>query len=164
MRRVPHAYTVEYCRPKDGRPGSHNWNPEDYESDAWYDKWCSASLLRHEGEIYRCGTTASVYYEGMGILPEEVFQRYEHGRSEFAVEVPGTEVDMMAIMQACFHDVRNHVHRRRQHVHNLERISELGTKPAAELSDYQLKSLAEARDRVAKWVPRKESDPDAAHG
>ena len=97
--------SFEYCRPNPEKnfKGSHDWDPAKYETDEWYDSWSGGTLLRHEGKIFRCGSVSSCYYEGIErVLPEEVFQRYEYGRQQFAIEVPGGVVKQMEIMQGIF--------------------------------------------------------------
>lgn len=61
-----------------------------YETDAWMEEWSHDSILRADGKIYRCGTAAVCYYEGMkrAGVPDEAFKRYEQGDHAFACRVP----------------------------------------------------------------------------
>jgi hypothetical protein len=118
--------SFEYCRPKPEKnlSGSHDWDEADYETDAWYDKWSGGTLLRHDGEIYRAGSTASCYYEGIvPILPREVFVRYEHGLKNFAVEVPGDTLRQMKIMQWIVRSAQKFVQARRDRAYDLESLA-----------------------------------------
>lgn len=148
--------SFEYQRPKPERdfPGSHNFDETDYESDAWYSKWSGATLLRADGEIYRCGSTSPVYYEGIDdILPQEVFQRYERGRTEFAVEIPGNRLQLMQVMQGVVRSVEKTVFARRRHEHDVEDKARYEAKIAAgeTLSEFAQKDLTEIRLRLEAW-------------
>lgn len=143
----------EYRGPKPERdlPAHQGFKEEDYETDAWYDDWTSATLLRTEGEIYRCGTTSSVYYEGIGrIIPAETFQRYEHGRSEFAIEVSGREIEMMQIMRATVRSAEKFVQARREVERDIEDYKTYSAKDPSELTDYWKKRLGEITERLQK--------------
>jgi len=102
--------SYEYCKTH------RDFDPAKYETDAWFDSWGHDTLLRVDGEIYRCGTTHPVYYEGMAEagVPRDVFQRYEHGRQNFAVEVRGGSVSMMHIMEAVCASVQRTILDRRE--------------------------------------------------
>jgi hypothetical protein len=102
----------EYCGPKPDRglPAHKGFREEDYETDAWYDDWTSDTLLRVDGKIYRCGTTSAVYYEGINaVAPCQVWQRYEHGRTEFAIEIQGEEIELMGAVRAVVRSAKSFV-------------------------------------------------------
>jgi hypothetical protein len=143
--------SYDYCK-------THSdFDPAKYETDAWFDNWSHDTLLRMGGEIYRCGTTHPVYYEGMdgAGVPRSVFQRYEHGRRDFAVQVYGATLDMMQIMRAVCGSVQNTIRERRDLNRAVERHAELSALPT--LTPYQEKDLREAVERMRAA----DIDPDA---
>lgn len=136
----------EYLRPKPERdfPGSHNFDESHYETDEWYSKWSRGTILRHDGNIYRAGSTFAGYYEGIeDLLPEEVFVRYEHGRQNFAVEVPGGILRQMEIMQWVVRSVQKVVQDRRQRQRDLESLEQYRVQLSEgdELTEYQQKKF-----------------------
>jgi len=145
--------SFEYCRPKPERdpplPGSHDWDEADYETDAWYAKWGHSTLLRVDGKMYSCGSTFDGYYEGIDrVAPKEVFQRYEYDRSEFCVEVPGTEIEMMRIMRATVRSAQKFVQARREVKRDIEDYKNYSAKDPSELTDYWKKRLGEITERL----------------
>ena len=57
-----------------------------YTTDEWFSSWCNDNILRAEDTIFRVPGTDSVYCEGINTLAVPLnYQRYEHGRSEFAL-------------------------------------------------------------------------------
>ncbi len=111
--------SYEYCKT------SRDFDPAKYETDEWFRSWSSSTLLRHDGKIYRCGTTNSVYYEGMSNagVPSEAFQRYEDNRPLFAVEVNGGVVELLRVMRSVLDAVQHEVHERRRAAYEAERAS-----------------------------------------
>ena len=75
------------ARAYDSMSKDKDFDPSLFESDAWLEGWSHDTILRDGEAIYLCGTTSWCYYEGMDILPHEVFQRYEHGSKAFAAPV-----------------------------------------------------------------------------
>lgn len=148
--------SYEYQRPKPEKnlSGSHNFDEAHYETDAWYSKWSSGSILRDEGEIYRAGSTASCYYEGIErILPAEVFVRYERGLQSFAVEVPGSTVPrLMSIMQSVVQSAQKYVMDERRRKEELEELQRYRRRIAfgEELNERQQKRVTELSKRYGK--------------
>jgi hypothetical protein len=151
--------SYEYCRPKPekGIEGSHDWDETDYQTDAWYDKWTSGTLLRADGEIYRCGATFSGYYEGIDDLNIDdlsddgrYYRRYEKGAKRFAVEVPGSEIEMMRIMQAVVRSAVNLVLERRQDQRDMEDYSRYCSmeEDRQEFRDWDRRRFAELKERL----------------
>lgn len=146
--------SYEYCKTH------RDFDPSKYETDAWFDSWCHDTLLRVDGEIYRCGTTHPVYYEGMkqAGLPGSAFHRYEHGRQTFAAEVRGGSLEMLRIMQAVRTSVQATVRTRRDLKCALERQSELSALTSR--TPYQEEALREAIELIrAAGI-----DPDTKQG
>lgn len=129
----------------DYRSGRLGFNPKDFEDDTWFESWCSDTLLRDkEGQIYRCGTTASCYYEGMEMLPTGgAFQRYEHGKERFAVEVNSTNVKLLRIMEAVIDSATDFVVNRRKDEQELEALQRFESERRTD--EYSLKRALEAR-------------------
>ena len=72
----------------------------EFDNDDWFDTWSSGSIMRHNGNIYRCASVASCYYEGISrIAPESAFQVYKPGVKQFATDATNT-VDVMSKMVA----------------------------------------------------------------
>ena len=114
---TPEELETEKQRSYTYRKTHKDFNPEDYETDVWFDGWCSDSLLRPpDGNIYRCSTVHPVYYEGMKQVgvPTSAFQRYERGRSEFAAEIKGDYVELQVVMKAVINAARKIVMMRRE--------------------------------------------------
>lgn len=89
---------------------------EDARYSVLHQHWTQAgeTLLRHEGDIYCCGSTFAGYYQGIDdLLPKETFVRYEHGRRCFSVQVPGNVVRQMAVIQEVVVSAHGFVQRRR---------------------------------------------------
>lgn len=153
--------SYEYCKTR------RDFDPAKYETDAWFDSWCRDTLLRVDGEIYRCGTTHPVYYEGMeeAGIPRQVFRRYEHDRPSFATEMWGSAIEMMAIMQAVRASVQRTVLDRREQERAVDDHARLSAMSAmSSLSSYQEKQLQTAveRARAADTDPATRRKPDRA--
>ena len=145
-------YDAEKKRSFDYRQTHKDFDAAKYETDEWFDDWCSDTLLRtDDGTIYRCGTTSSCYYEGIEkVVPRGVFQRYEHGRTEFSVEIRGSVTELMSAMRAVVGSVKGLVRGRRQDYEDLKSYSDYCAKLAAgdELSDYHQKHVEEIKARL----------------
>lgn len=132
----------------DYRKDHRDFNPKDYEDDTWFHSWCSDTLLRTEdGGIYRCGATASCYYEGIDDLPlKDVFQRYEKGARRFAVEINGTTLQLMSLMENILKSAQKFVMERREDDRAVEFLRDFEAKPKTD--EYSLSRALEAR----KWL------------
>lgn len=148
----------DYCQKRaldDSQPND-GFDTSKFETDEWFDDWSRGSLLYvKEDEIYyRCGTTHSVYYEGINkVMPSAAFRRYEHGRDSFAVEIPGSISALMGAIEAITNSARDFVRKRRRHLEELMTHAHYQTKLAAgeELNDYHKGRLTEVEERLQAW-------------
>jgi hypothetical protein len=126
------------------------FDPVPFETDAWMDGWCSDSILRSGGKVYRCGTTASCYYEGMerSGVPETAFERYEHGGRMLAVGVDGA-CGLMRLVDAVRESVLTTINDRRDKASTLAYWTELSA--MSERRPYQEERLVETTAKLSAW-------------
>ncbi len=144
--------SYNYSKPKDGREPPSGWDPSLYDDDRWFDKWCHDSLLRIDGEIYRCSSTFPGYYEGIDdLLPREAFVRYEKGRRVFCTEIRGGNPGWLRIMGTVVRAAQRFVQARRQHARDVEDLAryEADIEAGKELNDWHRKNKAEIEQRLA---------------
>lgn len=152
------ALAVERQRAYDYQSKGRDFDPQSFETDAWMGKWCSKSILHANERTYRCGTTASCYYEGMeeSGVPEDAFERYEHGRSMFAVEVDGA-IGLMRLVEAVRDSVLRSISDRLDKAQTLAAWREFSAMP--QRRPYHDTLLAEAATKLSAWGMLPENTP-----